>query len=106
MKEVLQHLEYGKILIYFSLAAIILTYLTHLIFKKYKFVKYIPGFIFMFAGLYFLYDVGTDFTTSDSLDGILFFMVGFIAGIIGMLSALIIGIFNKEKKVKKKDKEQ
>ena len=101
MKELFRHLEYGKILIYFSLAAIILTYLTHLIFKKHKFVKYIPGLIFMFVGLYFLYDAGTDFTTSDSLNGILFFMVGFIAGIIGMLSALIIGVFNKESKEKR-----
>lgn len=103
MEELLQHLEYGKILTYFSLAAIILTYITHLIFRKYKFVKYIPGLIFMFVGLYYLYNVGTDFTTSDSLNSILIFMVGFATGIIGMLSALIIGVFNKEKKVKKKD---
>lgn len=103
MEAIIQHLEYGKILIYFSLAAIILTYITHLVFKKYKFAKYIPGFMSMLIGLYYLYNVGTDFTSSESLNSILFFMVGFATGIVGMLSALIIGVFNKEKKVKKKD---
>lgn len=106
MNELLQHLEYGKILLYFSIAAIILTIITHFLLKRFRFVKYFPGLIFMFIGLYYLYKVGNDFTSSDSLNNILFFMLSFGAGIIGLLSALIIGIFNKEKKVRKKDKEE
>lgn len=106
MAELKLHLDNGKLLIYISLITMLATLITHLIFKKYRFMKYIPGFILLFIGIYNLYMVSGELTSSESIKNILMFVIGFIAGFIGLFSGLIIGIYNKPRKIKVKKEER
>lgn len=107
MAELKLHLDNGKLLIYISLITMVATIITHLIFKKYRFMKYVPGFILLFIGIYNLYLVSSELTSSESIRNILLFLIGIIAGFMGLFSGLIIGIYNKPRKipVKKEKKE-
>ena len=101
MEEFLVHLDSGKAFIYVSLAAVVITLITNFIFKGNKFVKYIPGIIFIVVGLYSLYQMNGDFTSSDSISNLLLFLICFVGGTIGLLVGLIIGIYKKPKRIKK-----
>lgn len=106
MAELKLHLDNGKLLIYISLITMLATFITHLIFKKYRLMKYIPGFILFIIGIYNFYIVSSELTSSESLNNILMFLIGVIAGFIGLFSGLIIGIYNKPRKIKvKKERE-
>lgn len=101
MEELLNYLENGETLVFVTISAVVITLVTHLIFKKYRFVKYIPGLIYMALGLFNLLIVLDDLTSSNSMDKILLFLILFTSGAIGIFFALIIGIYNKPRKVKK-----
>lgn len=103
-EELTPHMNNTKTLVYVSLAAIALTLIMHLIFSKYRFVKYIPGLMFMLVGLYTFYQVIDKLTYGESLSSILLFIILFIGGVIGVFFALIIGIYTKPKKFKKTKK--
>lgn len=105
MGEFLEHLEYAKLLGYISLASIIITYITHRIFRKTnRGIKYLPGLFFICIGLYNLYTVGNDLTRTAGISNLVLFIIGIGAGFIGLLFGLILGVYNKEKKVKKRKK--
>lgn len=105
MAELKLHLDNGRLLIYISIITMIATIVTHLIFKKYRFMKYVPGFILLIIGVYNLYMVSSELTSSESIKNILLFVIYFIAGFVGLFSGLIIGIYNKPRKSKvKKEK--
>lgn len=101
LEELKSYLENARILIIVSLAAVIITAVTNFIFRKYRVVKYLPGLIFIILGFFNLMQIGSDFTSAESLDSFLLFLVLFIGGLIGLFTALIIGIYNKPKKIKK-----
>ena len=103
MEELMLHLKNAKILAYVSLVAIVITFATYFIFSKHRFVKYIPGFILIIISLYNIYQASSDFTSPDSLNLILIFLICFLGGIIGLFSGLIIGIYNKPKRVRKEE---
>lgn len=103
MVEFLEHLEYAKLLGYVSLASIIITYITHRIFRDInKAIKYLPGIFLVIIGLYNIYTVGNDLTRTEGISNLVLFMLGVGAGFIGLLFGLILGVYNKDKKVKKK----
>ena len=102
MEEFLTHLDNGKALIYVSLAAVVITLITHFIFKGIKFIKYIPGLIFIMVGFYSLYQMNGDFTSSDSISNLTLFLICFVGGSIGLLVGLIIGIYKKPRRLKDK----
>lgn len=105
MGEFLEHLEYTKLLGYISLASVIITYITHRIFRKTnRGIKYLPGMLFIGIGLYNLYTVGNNLTRTAGISNLLLFIIGVGAGFIGLLFGLILGVYNKEKKVKKRNK--
>lgn len=102
MGEFLEHLEYAKLFGYISLASIIITYITHRIFRKTnRGIKYLPGIFLIGIGLYNLYTVGSNLTRTAGISNLVLFMIGVGTGFIGLLFGLILGIYNKEKKVKK-----
>ncbi len=102
MDEFLDHLEYAKLFGYISLASIIITYITHRIFRKTnRGIKYLPGILLISIGVYNLYTVGNDLTRSAGISNLVLFMIGVGTGLIGLLFGLILGIYNKEKKLKK-----
>lgn len=103
MEELLIHLNYSKILLYIAFGIILITYITHFFFKKNKYIKYLPGFIlFIFGGLN-LFSMEYETTKLTRIDSIFMGIVALGSGIVGMFFALILGVYNKEKK--KRDKE-
>lgn len=99
MDDLKLHLEYGKTLAYVSIIAMAITITTHLIFKRNRYIKYLPGLIFIGIGLYNLFSV-SDITSKQSITNFLLMLMGFGGGIIGLFTGLIIGIYNKPRKNK------
>ncbi|WP_422485286.1 hypothetical protein [Gudongella sp. DL1XJH-153] len=106
VKEILAELagyyDDSRMIIYITLAVIAITLLTHLIFKKVKIMKYLPGLIVLGIGLFNLYSVKDNLTSDESLINLLLFIIGTVAGLVGMLFALIVGIYSKPVKKKKR----
>jgi len=106
MGELILHLDNGKTFIYISLAVVIITFITHLVFKKYRYMKYIPGIALIGVGLYSLYQVSNELTDTSSISNLLLFLICFAGGIIALFVGLIIGIYDKPRKIRKsKNKE-
>lgn len=95
MKELIVHLEFAKILGTFIFGSIIITSVTYLIFKKNRFIKYIPGLILMIVGIYNVFYIGKDSFTLDGVNRLLLITITMVAGFIGISTGLIIGIFKK-----------
>ncbi|MCQ4924223.1 hypothetical protein NE686_14065 [Tissierella carlieri] len=95
MEELIIHLEFAKILGAFALGAIVITFITYLISKKNRTIKYIPGFILILIGIYNLFYVGADSPTLEDVNRLLVVVTTMIAGFIGLSTGLIIGIFKK-----------
>ena len=98
----------SNLLIYVSLAVMAITLITHLIFKKISFIKYIPGLIVVIIGIYNFYGVMNNITAESSIPSLFLFIVGIVSGLLGMFFALIIGILlvvlTRKRKVKAKTK--
>lgn len=106
MGEFLEHLEYTKLFVYGSIASIIITYITHRVFlRSNRGIKYLPGIFLIGIGVYNLYTVGNDLTRTAGISNLVLFMIGVGTGLIGLLFGLILGVYNKEKRVKRKKKE-
>lgn len=78
----------------------ILVYLVYRVTGRRKFYKYIPGLIFSAVGLFFLLTGLSTIVTPKGLDSIWDFCVYFVAGFNSLLFAWMLGIFNKNKKIK------
>ncbi len=106
VKEILAELagyyDDSRMIIIVTLAVIAITLLTHLIFRKIRIMKYMPGLIVIGIGLFNLYSVKDTLTSDESLINLLLFIIGSVAGLVGMLFALMIGIYSKPVKKKKR----
>ena len=106
VKEILAELagyyDDSRMIIVVTLAVIAITLLTHLIFRKISIMKYMPGLIVLGIGLFNLYSVKDTLTSDGSLINLRLFIIGSVAGLVGMLFALIIGIYSKPVKKKKR----
>ena len=104
LEEIIGYMEYVKLLTWVFLGAIVVTYLFHRLIKGQRWIKYMPGLALLIYGLFSLTQI--DISSNNFLEGNS--LVGFITGIAGglatLLFALILGVFNKPKKVKKKKK--
>ena len=92
----------SSMIIYVTAAVIGITLLTHLIFRKIRIMKYLPGLIVLGIGLFNIYSIKDNLTADESLVNLLLFIIGTVAGLVGMLFALIIGIYSKPVKRKKR----
>src|SRR5690554_1616910 len=91
----------SRMIIYVTLAVMGITLLTHLIFKKIRIMKYLPGLIVLGIGLFNLYRVKDTITADASLVNLLLFIIGTVAGLVGILFDLIIGTYVKPVKRKR-----
>lgn len=108
LDELLLYIDNSTVIIYMSVAAAVLTVVTHFIFRNQnRFMKYLPGIILVIIGIYYLYTVSGTLVENESLAEIMSFVTFVISGLLGMLSALILGVYEKpiKKKSKKKRKE-
>lgn len=97
MKELLDHLEYSKLFLIISTGMAALTYLTHIIFRDQRFVKFMPGLISLGIGVYSILTIDGEVIFLDDTNNFTMFVIATAVGFIGIGIALILGIFNKEK---------
>lgn len=100
--ELAGYFEDAKMIILVTAAVATITLLTHIIFKKTKIMKYLPGSIVLGIGLFNYYSVKNILTADESLINLLLFIVGTVAGLVSLLFALIIGIYIKPVKTKRR----
>ena len=106
LEELTVYMDNTKPMIMVALGAIVVTLVTHLIFRRYRIVKYLPGLIIIMGGFYNLYNVMDKLTASSSINDLTMFVILAVAGFISLFSALIIGIYDKPVKIKKKKREK
>ena len=95
MQEFIMHLDYGKKLGGFSIAIILITVVTYLIFKKNRFIKYLPGLVLFIIGLYNLFFLEKDSYSINELNRISIAAMACITGVVGLSTGLIIGVWKK-----------
>lgn len=100
MEDLLNHLEYSKLFLIISLGMAALTYLTHIIFRKERIRKFIPGMIALGIGIYAIFTIDGEVIFLDDTNKFTIFVIATAVGFIGIGVALILGIFNKGKNKK------
>lgn len=101
MNELLDHLEYAKLLGYVSLGIMVITYIAHAIFREHRWPKYIPGLIVIVIGMYSLWTLGSDSSWIKGISNMVTILIGMGSGVMGLFFGLILGVYNKPKKIKK-----
>lgn len=102
LEEIFGYMEYGKLLAIVFFGAIVVTYIFHRLIKGQQWIKYIPGLALLIFGLYSLNQIdmsSNSFLEDNSLVG---FVTGIAGGLATLLFGLILGVFNKPKKIKRK----
>lgn len=92
------HTEYMLLSMVIILAAVFVTFIVNFIARQLRFVKYIPGLVLIFIGMFSLFMVINDLFAKSSLDNILVALFCISSGVIALLFALIIGIATKRKR--------
>ena len=93
------HLEFSKILIIVSFIAALITIMIYILFRKdrkYRMVKYIPGFILFIIGLVGFFSLGMSLPGVEEFNKVLIIVMTLVAGFIAMSTGLIIGIIEKK----------
>ncbi len=104
MGELMAYTDNTKILLYATLGAVIITFIFYLIFKEYRFVKYLPGSIIVLLALYNLLLIFDSITEKSSLKNLELFLILAVSGFSSIFFALLIGIYTKQRKVNRKRK--
>ena len=104
LQELIEYFGNATMILYVSLALMAITLITHLLFKKIRIIKYLPGLIVIGIGVYNFYEVKDYLTAESSLSNLLLFIIGVTAGLVSMLFALILGVLSKPVKVRRKKK--
>lgn len=103
LKELMGHVGDSKVIVYVSLAAILITVIIHFIFRKYsKYIKYLPGLIMIVTGIIRLFTTFDLILEAEGLENLMFFTTFVVSGFIGIFAALILGVYEKPVKKKKK----
>lgn len=106
LEELLVYASDSAIILYMVLAIIVLTVISHFLFRKRnRFIKYLPGIVILLYGLYKLYSVLDSLVDFESLDILMSFVTYTVSGFVGIFFALILGIYEKPRKKRKKKKD-
>ena len=97
MEKLIEHMEFAKILGFVAAGVMIFTVITHLIFRKNRIARYIPGLIFIIIALYNLLFLGDDISNLEGVNRLLIVMISMISGFVGISTGLIIGVYRKGK---------
>lgn len=107
LDELLTYVSDSMIILYVSLGVILLTIVTHFIFKKYsRYIKYIPGTIIILIGIFNLFGVLDSLVENESLNALMTFVIFVVSGFVGIFTGLILGVYEKPMKKIKKDKKE
>ena len=100
--ELAEYFDNASLMVGVTAGVMALTLITYFLFKKIRIIKYLPGFIVLMIGLYNLNTVLDVLTAESSLPVLLLAVIGIVAGLVGMLFALVIGILAKPVKKKRR----
>ncbi len=105
MKGILKlYSQYGDKIIIIPVLCIILcmvTYFIHIITKKSRFPKYLPGLAFIIFGIFKFKSGWKNLVYSSGLQDLWIFTLVFTSGFVAICFALILGTLSKKKKTKK-----
>lgn len=104
--ELAEYFDNASLMVWVTAGVMALTLVTYLLFKKIRILKYLPGFIVLLIGLYNLNSVLDVLTAESSLPVLLLAVIGVVAGLVGMLFALVIGIVAKPVKKRRRNAPQ
>lgn len=91
------NLQYMVILLIAVFIALIVTFIMNMVGKRMRFLRYIPGLVLIFVGMFSLIIVLNSLFERSSLINIYIALVCVTAGICSLLFALCIGIYNKDR---------
>lgn len=86
--------EYMGIALIMIGVAIFITLVLNFVARKLKFVKYLPGILLIFIGLFSIFSVIDNLFDPASLNNIFIFITCVASGLASILFALIIGILS------------
>ena len=86
------HTTYMVIGLYVIIGAIVITLVLHLISGRLRFIKYLPGLVLLFIGVFTLFTVINALFDPESIKAIVIAVLGISSGIISLLFAIILGI--------------
>ena len=89
------HLDYGKKLGALSVGVILITIITYFIFKKNRFIKYLPGIMLFIIGLYNLFFLRKVSSPTNELSRISIAAMAMVTSFVGLATGLIIGVWRK-----------
>jgi len=101
VKELLLYINV-KNTIFFSIAPIVISVIVHLLFKRHRFIKYLPGMVLLLYGIFNLYRSIEALNGIESLNQMSLGALTSVSGVVGLATALIIGIYHKPIKNKRK----
>lgn len=88
---------YIIIVIMASIIAMVLTFFINMASKKLRFIKYLPGLLLVFIGMFSLIIVLNRLFDRDSLNNIIISLIALTSGACSLVFGLCIGIYNKDK---------
>jgi len=100
--ELAEYFDNASLMVGVTAGVMALTLVTFFLFKKIRVLKYLPGFVVLLIGLYNLNSVLDVLTAESSLPVLLLAVIGVVAGLVGMLFALVIGIIAKPVKKRRR----
>ncbi|MDO5690001.1 MAG: hypothetical protein Q4G61_07115 [Tissierellia bacterium] len=84
-----------------ALLAVVATYLIYWATNRNRYIKYIPGVVLVFIGLYSLSEGLPRITSAEGVDLINRFGIFFVSGFVALCFALILGVRSKYQRMKK-----
>lgn len=91
------NLQYMIIVALAVVIALIVTFIINMFGKRMRFMRYIPGLVLVFIGMFALIMVLNKLFDRDSLMNIYVALVCITSGICSLIFALCIGIYNKDR---------
>lgn len=89
--------QYIMFVIIASIVGIVLTFLINMTSRKLKFIKYIPGLLLIFIGMFSLIIVLNSLFDRESLNNIIISLIALTSGACSLIFGLCIGIYNKDR---------
>ncbi|WP_071027682.1 cytochrome C biosynthesis protein [Peptoniphilus raoultii] len=89
--------DYFILTIGIIILGIILTFIVNFTARDLKFLKYIPGLMLFFIGMFSIFMVTDKLFEKESLNNLIVFVIGVSSGLISLIFALIIGIASSNK---------